>query len=74
MYMHNCKKPEEQAAALQPSGFTKDRIPKILSGTLELVQWDGLTLQEANANHNLNSSVQGEHKLRVQKQTKHGHH
>jgi len=51
VYTHDCKKPEERAAALEPFGFTKERLPKIMGGSWELVQWDGLCPPNEQVNY-----------------------
>lgn len=59
IYSHPCKTPEERAAALEPFGFTKDRLPKILGGSWEPIQWDGLRIDQEAQSIGNNSGLRG---------------
>jgi len=45
-YAHTCNTPEECATALRTFGFKKEKLPKVLGGSWETVQWDGLKEEE----------------------------
>ena len=64
VYIHNCKTPEERAAALEPFGFTKDRLPNILGGSWEPVQWDGLCIQNERQRENWISHVKSNQQMK----------
>lgn len=57
VHAHDCKTPEERAAALEPFGFTKERLPKIMGGSWELVQWDGLCPPNEQVNYHATTSL-----------------
>jgi len=46
VYVHMCNTPEECAASLRTFGFKKEKLPKVLGGSWETVQWDGLKEEE----------------------------
>ena len=65
VYAHPYKQTEEISNLLLPFGITKDRLPKCLGGSWELVQWDGLPYNEIDTD-----SIQSSHQTnKVEEET-----